>query len=679
MDTGEIVAIKMIPLTESDEMESIQKEIAMLRDCNHPNIVKYYGSWRAPDALWIAMEYCAGGSVSDIMHALDSPLEETVISYICGEALAGLSYLHAQGRVHRDIKCGNILLTGDGEVKLADFGVAAQLTSTLSKRNTFIGTPHWMAPEVIQASHYDGKVDVWALGICSIEMAERYPPRWRVNPNRVIFMIVRDPPPRLAEKEAWTLSFQDFIAQCLTKDPRSRPTARYLQSHKFIVKDKTAAIRSLLPLLHRATTEYAMLAAAAAATTSSFAPTASDDGYFSWRRDPMHDTLLVAGRPSSGVGTGVGGSGTLSGTVVVHNSSGVRDGGGRREDVSGTLIVKNIAQSSMLRNNYSKNTGERVQNISATVVASSSDAGLGGRRRDGAIAAASATTTTTSATTTVAAIPSTMHTEASADYLAAVHSADVESLDVVEYHRHHHYGQQQQGQANQDAPLLSSPYEQQQQQPNWQFMNDNADIPGKNIGNNNTKYHRDNQNANARGNEMQRMIERLYTIHSSGEVVPLPFIPSTDMAPLALLGMEGGGTVDANALRVAAGSQGELAEARGVDWKAALMDVYAETQTTESFTAMGKANATAGDVDGRFYDGSNVRFASTQDAYHALPAVLVSRVESSPILMNMATALARHKAALAEQELHGVSQRKLEPLKRKADALSDTLKTILCL
>ena len=192
LESGEIIAVKIIPLTDQDEISSIQREIAMLRECNHANIVKYYvsghpsfvqpyhnaswppavadtlshvlaarrlqGSWRSTDSLWICMEYCAGGSASDIMHACDCALDEDVISYICAETLAGLAYLHSLGKVHRDIKCGNILLTESGEVKLADFGVAAQLTNTMSKRNTFIGTPHWMAPEVIQVSQYDGKV-----------------------------------------------------------------------------------------------------------------------------------------------------------------------------------------------------------------------------------------------------------------------------------------------------------------------------------------------------------------------------------------------------------------------------------------------------------------------------------------------------------------------------------------
>ena len=208
------------------------------------------------------MEYCAAGSVADLMYACDAPLPEAAIAYVVSGALEGLAYLHSVGKVHRDIKCGNILLTESGDVKLADFGVAAQLTNTMSKRNTFVGTPHWMAPEVIQLSQYDGKVgqtegggagsrlagnavaaavvprgilraldlhhapmpaalraqvDVWAMGISAIEMAEQFPPRWRINPNRVIFMIVRDPPPQLADRDRWSLAFQDFVAHCLQK------------------------------------------------------------------------------------------------------------------------------------------------------------------------------------------------------------------------------------------------------------------------------------------------------------------------------------------------------------------------------------------------------------------------------------------------------------------------------
>lgn len=157
--TSELVAVKVISLTEGEEgYEEIRGEIGMLQQCNHPNVVRYLGSFQGEDYLWIVMEYCGGGSVADLMNITDEALEEQQIAYICREALKGLTYLHSIFKVHRDIKGGNILLTEQGEVKLGDFGVAAQLTRTMSKRNTFIGTPHWMAPEVIQENRYDGKV-----------------------------------------------------------------------------------------------------------------------------------------------------------------------------------------------------------------------------------------------------------------------------------------------------------------------------------------------------------------------------------------------------------------------------------------------------------------------------------------------------------------------------------------
>nr|GLL32122.1 serine/threonine-protein kinase dst1 [Ipomoea trifida]GMD18351.1 serine/threonine-protein kinase dst1 [Ipomoea batatas] len=224
--TSELVAIKVISLSEGEEgYEEIRGEIEMLQQCSHPNVVRYLGSYQGEEYLWIVMEYCGGGSVADLMNVTDEPLEEYQIAYICREALKGLSYLHSIFKVHRDIKGGNILLTEQGEVKLGDFGVAAQLTRTMSKRNTFIGTPHWMAPEVIQESRYDGKVDVWALGVSAIEMAEGLPPRATVHPMRVLFMISIEPAPMLEDKENWSLVFHDFIAKCLTKDPRLRPTA----------------------------------------------------------------------------------------------------------------------------------------------------------------------------------------------------------------------------------------------------------------------------------------------------------------------------------------------------------------------------------------------------------------------------------------------------------------------
>ncbi|GBG68289.1 hypothetical protein CBR_g2836 [Chara braunii] len=242
LHTSELVAIKVISLSEAEEgYEEIRGEIEMLQQCNHPNVVRYLGSYQGDDYLWIVMEYCGGSSVADLINVTDEPLEEVQIAYICREALKGLAYLHSIFKVHRDIKCGNILMTEQGEIKLGDFGVAAQLTRTMSKRNTFIGTPHWMAPEVIQESRYDGKVDVWALGISGIEMAEGLPPRSNIHPMRVIFMISREPPPMLEDKEKWSLVFHDFVAKSLTKEPRSRPTATQMLQHKFIDKCKATA------------------------------------------------------------------------------------------------------------------------------------------------------------------------------------------------------------------------------------------------------------------------------------------------------------------------------------------------------------------------------------------------------------------------------------------------------
>ncbi|VVA24142.1 PREDICTED: serine/threonine-kinase [Prunus dulcis] len=237
--TSELVAIKVISLSQGEEgYEEICGEIEMLQQCNHPNVVRYLGSYQGEEYLWIVMEYCGGGSVADLMNVTEDALEEYQIAYICREALKGLAYLHSIFKVHRDIKGGNILLTEQGDVKLGDFGVAAQLTRTMSKRNTFIGTPHWMAPEVIQESRYDGKVDVWALGVSAIEMAEGLPPRSSVHPMRVLFMISLEPAPMLEDKEKWSLVFHDFVAKCLTKEPRLRPTASEMLKHKFIEKCK---------------------------------------------------------------------------------------------------------------------------------------------------------------------------------------------------------------------------------------------------------------------------------------------------------------------------------------------------------------------------------------------------------------------------------------------------------
>ncbi|KAL2078986.1 hypothetical protein ACEWY4_024730 [Coilia grayii] len=238
--TSEIAAIKIVKLDPGDDITSIQQEITMMKECKHKNIVAYFGSYHRNTKLWICMEYCGGGSLQDIYH-VTGPLKEKQIAYVCRETLQGLYHLHETSKMHRDIKGANILITDRGDVKLADFGVAAEISASVAKRKSFIGTPYWMAPEVAAVEKkggYNHLCDIWAVGITAIELAELQPPMFDLHPMRALMQMSKSSfqPPKLKDKSKWSAGFHSFVKMALIKNPRKRPTAETLLQHRFVTQ-----------------------------------------------------------------------------------------------------------------------------------------------------------------------------------------------------------------------------------------------------------------------------------------------------------------------------------------------------------------------------------------------------------------------------------------------------------
>jgi len=243
--TGYIVAVKIIDLAQTtDVIEDISKEIELLRTCNSEYVIKLYDSFFSDDKLFIILEYLAGGSILDIVKKR-GPLQEVYIAIIMREVLSALDYLHSNKKIHRDIKAANILLSSEGCIKLADFGVSAQITDSMNKRNSFAGTPYWMAPEVINQSLYAFKADIWSLGITAIELATGKPPFSEFHPVKALFMIQQGETPKL--QGSYSKAFKDFVTLCLTRNYDKRPTAKELLAHRFIKSaQKTGFLTDLL-------------------------------------------------------------------------------------------------------------------------------------------------------------------------------------------------------------------------------------------------------------------------------------------------------------------------------------------------------------------------------------------------------------------------------------------------
>lgn len=236
---GGKVALKKVKPQSQTEREALEMEIRMMCCTRHPNLIKCHETYHFGGFMWISMEFMNGGCLTDVLEKYQASKErmtEAQIAFVLREVLKGLKFMHGMKRLHRDIKSDNILMTKDGQVKLADFGFCVELTEERKKRNTCVGTPYWMAPELIRTIDYDYKVDLWSVGILAIECAEWEPPLMDEKPMRAMYLICNSPPPRLQEPQLWSDEFRDFVACCLVFNPSLRASASQLLSHPFLKK-----------------------------------------------------------------------------------------------------------------------------------------------------------------------------------------------------------------------------------------------------------------------------------------------------------------------------------------------------------------------------------------------------------------------------------------------------------